>query len=75
MLGRGTSLLGSNALSGGLIWDVEDVQVLQRCVAARTSLVCVVAFPGHRIFLQNSSLIRCKLRSIEVMKLEREKIL
>lgn len=29
VLGQGTSLLGSKALSSGLTWDAEDVQVLQ----------------------------------------------
>lgn len=42
MLGRGTRPLGSKALSSGLPRDVKDVQVLQRCLAAGTALVCVV---------------------------------
>lgn len=46
MLGRGTSL-GGDALLSGLTWDVKDVEVLQRCLAAGTSLVCIVALPSH----------------------------
>lgn len=34
MLRRGTGPLGSDALPSGLTWDVEDVCVLQRCLAA-----------------------------------------
>lgn len=38
LLGQGTSLLGSKALSSGLTKDAEDVQVLQRCLAAGSDL-------------------------------------
>lgn len=49
MLGRGATLLGSNALSSVLAQDAKDVQVLHRCLAAGISLVCTVALPGNRV--------------------------